>query len=177
MTSDKNNLKQLCFWCQKEFDISYEQSSDFVVTGGSCANCASRIFNSKDRSVVRDSANEIDVPLLVLQPDPRLVYTANKKACELFNKELSDVEGFRGGQVFNCIQSFTELGCGKDANCENCKIKAAIVETFAGNSFAYVESPLVVKKGDKLLDYVLRISTEKAGDMAMVRIDKYQMVI
>lgn len=177
MTSNKPNLTPICVWCQNEFNVNYEQSSDFIITGCSCKSCTNRIFNSNDLPAIRDSIDKIDAPILVLQPEPRQVYTANKKACELFGKELSEVEGYRGGQVFDCIQSFTELGCGKDANCENCKIKGAIVETFTGNSFAHMESPLEVKKGEKFFNYVLQISTEKAGDLALIRIDKYQPVM
>lgn len=176
MTSNKPDLKPLCLWCQSELDVNYEQSADYLITGGSCAACAGKIFNSSAPAAIKELVDRIDVPILVLQPEPRLVYTANKFACELFGKDLSQVEGFRGGQVFDCIQSFTELGCGKDANCENCKIKGAIVETFSGQSFAHIESPLDIKKADKIINYILQISTEKAGDFALVRIDKYMPV-
>jgi dienelactone hydrolase len=42
-----------------------------------------------------------------MQPDPRQVRTANKKACDLFEKELTQIEGYRGGQVFDCVHAFT----------------------------------------------------------------------
>src|SRR5512137_2252868 len=71
----------------------------------------------------------IDAPILLMQGNPRQVVTANRKALELFGKELHEVERHRGGQVFDCVHSFTEAGCGKDAHCENCQIKNAIVDT------------------------------------------------
>lgn len=164
-----------CRWCQAELTIPYEQTADYIITGGSCISCSSQFSISDSTATIRELIESIDVPILVLQPDPRQVYTANKKACELFGKTISQIEGFRGGQVFDCIHSFTELGCGKDVNCEDCKIKGAIVDTFTtGNSFTNVERSLDVKKAEKSATYALQISTERIGDLALVRIDKYR---
>ncbi|MGB9080706.1 MAG: hypothetical protein WCD00_05365, partial [Desulfuromonadaceae bacterium] len=72
----------------------------------------------------------IKAPVLLMQGNPRQVVTANRKALELFDKELREVEGHRGGQVFDCVHAFTEEGCGKDVNCEGCRIRDAIIDTF-----------------------------------------------
>lgn len=117
----------------------------------------------------------IDAPVLLMQGDPRQVLTANKKAYELFGKGLGQIEGHRGGQVFDCIHSFTEAGCGKDANCEHCKIKGAIVDTFTtGNPFDGVSTQLEIKKAEGTVAYAMQVSTQKVGDLALVRIDRYE---
>lgn len=54
----------------------------------------------------------IDAPILLMQGNPRQVVSANKRALELFGKALREVENHRGGQVFDCVHSFTEAGCG-----------------------------------------------------------------
>jgi len=178
MTLDETHIggmRQICIWCDTEFSTTPEHSSGFVVTGGICSSCTRKFSLSNDISTCREFIDTIDAPILVMQPEPRQVYTANKKALELFGKELSQMEGHRGGQVFDCLQSFTEAGCGKDINCEECKIKAAIVDTFnSGDSFQGVASPLEVKKNEKTTTYLLQISTEKTGDLALVRIDHYK---
>lgn len=174
----KTNLEDIkkCRWCQTEFSVHFEKSADFIITGGTCTSCAKRVFKSNDMNIIRKYIDTIDNPILLLQPEPRQVYTANKKACELFGKELPQIEGYRGGQVFDCIQSFTEAGCGKDKNCEDCSIKGAIIETFTtGNSFENIKRPLDVYKDDKTLAYFLQIATEKIGDFALVRIDNYSV--
>jgi hypothetical protein len=117
----------------------------------------------------------IDAPVLLMQETPRQVSAANKRALDLFDKDLVNIEGHRGGQVFDCIHSFTEAGCGKDTNCESCKIKTAIVETFTtGNAFDAVSTHLKIKKGDDTIIYAIQVSTEKVDNLALVRIDKYE---
>ncbi|HAF45060.1 MAG TPA: hypothetical protein DCK83_09035 [Gallionellaceae bacterium] len=109
-----------------------------------------------------------------MQGNPRQVITANKKALGLFGKELHQVEDKRGGQVFDCIHSFTEAGCGKDVNCENCKIKDAIVDTFnTGDSHIGVATTLQIRKADGIQPHVLQISTEKVGELALVRVERF----
>lgn len=116
----------------------------------------------------------IDAPVLLMQGNPRQVVTANQKALALFGKELPEVENHRGGQVFNCVHSYTEAGCGKDANCEDCKIKNAIVDTFAtDNAHHGVSTELSIRRADGTKTYALQVSTEKVGDFALVRIDRY----
>ena len=97
----------------------------------------------------------IDAPLLLMQGNPRQVITANRKALELFEKELDEVEGRRGGQVFDCIYAFTEYGCGKDSNCEGCKIRDGIIDTFTTGKPHYgVSTSLQIKKTDGTMTYV-----------------------
>jgi len=116
----------------------------------------------------------IDAPVLLMQGDPRQVISANRKAFALFEKMPQEVKGHRGGQVFDCIHSFTEAGCGKDANCENCKIKNAIVDTFASaNSHNGVSTELSIKKANGTKTYAMQVSTEKLGDFVLVRIERY----
>ena len=113
-------------------------------------------------------------PTLLMQPDPRLVVTANKSARELFNKELSEIEGKRGGQVFNCIHSFSEKGCGLDENCEDCWIKGAVLDSFAtGTPHDNVRTVLDIKKEDQAIPYAMVVSTDKVGDFVLITILKY----
>ncbi|MBI4793301.1 MAG: hypothetical protein HY789_11405 [Deltaproteobacteria bacterium] len=116
----------------------------------------------------------IDAPVLLMQGNPRQVVAANRKALALFEKEPHEVESHRGGQVFDCVHSFTEAGCGKDVHCENCRIKNAIIDTFTtGNAHNGVAAELPVKKANGIKSCVLQVSTEKVGDLALVRVERY----
>ena len=122
----------------------------------------------------KTSLNKLDRPALLMQSNPRQVVTANEKACELFGKALSQIEGHRGGQVFDCIHAFTEAGCGLDENCENCKIKNAVVDTFTtGNSHNSVHTILDIKKQEQNIPYEIQVSTRKVDDFAIITIEKY----
>jgi len=116
----------------------------------------------------------VDAPVLLMQGNPRQVITANRRALELFGKELCEIEGHRGGQVFDCVHAFTEDGCGKDSNCEGCKIRDAIIDTFTtARPHKGVSASLQIKKACGTMNYELQVSTEKVGDLALVRIERF----
>jgi len=122
----------------------------------------------------KEFVDSFAAPVLLVQAEPRQVVTANRKACELFGKDLSLIEGFRGGQVFNCIHAFSEAGCGLDPNCEGCKIKSAVVDTFTtGRSQPVVRTVLDIKEQHGITPYEIEISTDKVGDFIMITIRNY----
>ncbi len=126
------------------------------------------------RKQTRDLLEAIDQPVLLMQAEPRQVISANHHALKLFGKTLAQVENRRGGEVFDCIHSFTEAGCGKDINCEGCRIKQAIVDTFeSGSSQPVAEAVLTVRKNAVQESRLLRISTEPLGKLAVVKVERY----
>lgn len=128
----------------------------------------------KLKEEARKLVSSLETPVILMQAEPRQVVTANRKACELFGKDLSRIEGFRGGQVFDCVHSFTEAGCGKDPNCEGCKIKDAVVDTFASKkTHNGVQTVLEIKKQNEITPYDLQVSTELLGDFVLITIGKY----
>lgn len=169
-------MQQICMWCNSELDPAQTQQKTMqLITNGLCPTCASDILKQNNNSIPMKFLDSIDAPILLMQGNPRQVVSANKKACALFGKDLSRIEQHRGGVVFDCIHSFTEAGCGKDINCENCKIKKAVVETFTtGASFSGVSTVLKIKKHDEINAYNMRVTTEKVGDYALLRIDQYE---
>ncbi len=169
-------MKRNCLFCRTEAVSGFDQTSADV-TGGVCESCSAKFRTSSDPRTLKRLVDALDAPLLVMQKEPRQVYTANRKALELFDKELEKVEKRRGGQVFDCLHAFTEAGCGRDAHCEPCRIKNAIVETLStGRPCSGVSAVLDIKKGEGISFYTLQISTEKVGEMALVRIDRYESV-
>lgn len=120
------------------------------------------------------SLEAIAGPVLLMQGNPRQVISANLQALVLFGKKLPEVEGHRGGEVFDCLHAFTEAGCGKDPACEDCPIKNAIVDTFvSGQPHQGVAATLQVKKIAGNEHRLVQVSTEKVGELALVRIERY----
>ena len=160
---------QTCKLCKNEI-AEVSPSTKGNITEGICGSCALQMSDPRKREVLE----AIGAPVLLMQGDPRQVVTANTRALELFAKDLSAVAGHRGGQVFDCVHSFTEAGCGKDSNCENCPIKDAIVDTFATAApHRAVATTLQIRKQDGTSPYELQVSTEKIGELALVRIERY----
>jgi hypothetical protein len=165
-------MNKICKQCKAGLESN--PKTDYIVTDGICSQCIENIFNDQE-NLLTAFINNIDAPILLMQPDPRQVRTANKKACELFDKDLSQIEGHRGGQVFDCEHAFTEAGCGKDENCEDCKIKNSVVETFSnGKSFNGVSTVLDIKINNSFMPFTLQVSTEKIGNLALIKIDEYE---
>lgn len=163
-----------CRSCGKPHPIK-EGQPELIITKGLCASCRSRIADAGPARNEKKAIDSIDAPVLLMQPNPRQVYVANNKAEIIFGKDLPGMEGHRGGEVFDCIHSFTEAGCGKDVNCADCKIKNAVVETFTGaRNLSGVSTTLEVKKRGEIISYVLEVSTEKVGELALLRIDRYE---
>jgi transcriptional regulator of aromatic amino acid metabolism len=170
-------MERICTLCKADVVDQPEQSSVRNITGGVCSSC-NRLFNTScSAATLKALADAIDAPVLVMQSEPRQVYTANGKALELFKKEPDRIEKHRGGQVFDCVYAFTEAGCGKDVHCQPCKIKNAIVETLTtGRTYTGVSALMDIRKSIGTSTYTLQVSTEKIGDMALVRIDRYEPV-
>ena len=163
-------MMQICNLCGKDLAAASPQSTHGAITGSICESCADQVSVAASD---RDWLEAIDAPVLLMQGNPRQVVTANRRALELFAKDLHQIEGHRGGDVFDCVHSFTEAGCGRDANCEGCKIKDAIIDTFTTAKSNRASASLQVKKADGLRTYALQVSTEKVSDLALVRIDRY----
>jgi hypothetical protein len=140
------------------------------ISAGICDSCFAAL-SSGEQAKCREILQAIDAPILLMQPDPRQVFTANGRALALFGKTLNETEGHRGGEVFACVHSFSADGCGKDIHCEDCKTKAAIVSAFAGEPSSAM-STLAIRR-DRDAPYTLAVTTEQAGNRALVRIDQF----
>ncbi len=157
-----------CKVCQEKIRNSDPQ----YVSLGLCPSCAHNVESSVDS--VASFINSFDSPILYMQGDPRQVVTGNQAACDQFRKELSLIEGKRGGQVFDCIHSFTEAGCGKDQHCDDCKVKNAIVDTFnTGKSHKAICTTLDIRIGGLQIPHDIEVTTEKIGKHALVKIDRF----
>lgn len=142
------------------------------VSGGLCAACARQVSEPAERGAFLES---LTAPVLLMQGNPRQVVTANRRALALFGKELRQVEDHRGGQVFDCVHSFTAAGCGKDVNCERCKIKDAIVDTFVTDAaHDGVATELSIRKTGGTRPFRIQVTTEKLGEFALVRVERFE---
>jgi len=165
-------MKRACKVCSA---VEQDQPTLYPVTGGLCSACAKAISSSGRRIELTAFLESLSLPILLMQTDPRQVYAANKRALALFGKEAGQVEAHRGGQVFDCIHSFSEAGCGKDVHCEGCRIKDAIVNTFkTGASSGGVSTVLEIRKNSGIAAYQITVSTEKLDNFALLRIDRFE---
>lgn len=164
-------MTQVCKLCGKKV-VRDCRSAKGDIAVEICEPCYLQLSSGTNNTAWLEA---IDAPVLLMQGQPRQVVTANQRALALFAKELSEVAGHRGGQVFDCLHSFTEAGCGLDSNCEDCKIKGAIVDTFATDTAHHaVATTLQIQKAGGIKTCLLQVSTKKIGALALVRIERYE---
>jgi len=86
---------------------------------------------------------------------------------------MPSIDGFRGGDVFECAYSKLPKGCGKTIHCVACTLRNTITDTFnTGNN--HIRTPAYLTQGtfDDNQAIKILISTEKFADVVLLRIDK-----
>jgi hypothetical protein len=117
--------------------------------------------------------DRLGVPILLAESEPR-VLTANKPARDLLGKGLGDIEGHKGGEVIECVYASTPDGCGQDVHCKACTIRNTVLETFeTGKNFLRVKAFPDIQFDQDTRTMSLEISTEKVGDVVLLRIDDF----
>jgi hypothetical protein len=113
----------------------------------------------------------LGAPIVVVDPSGT-VKTANKQARALLQRELSSIEGYRGGDVFECAYAGLPEGCGNTIHCSGCTIRRAVMETFDTEE-SKLKVPAILNRGNVGAPEQLQslISTERVGDVVLLRID------
>ena len=100
--------------------------------------------------------------------------TANKLARELLGKGLDKIEGFKGGEIIECVHAGTQHGCGRDIHCKSCTLRNTVLETFdKGKSFLNVKTFPDIQVGQEVKTMSLKISTEKVANVVLLSIDEF----
>jgi hypothetical protein len=164
----KSNL-HACAMCHG--DLPPETIAPRAITGSICDRCLDR-FAAQAGVPLLDLLDRLDVPILVADGDG-VAQLANKPLLTLLGKNLSQVTGRRGGDVFECAYARLPGGCGKTVHCSGCAIRLAVTETFTtGQSLRNVPAYLNRDMVTQFLQLGLVISTEKVWGMVLLRIDR-----
>ena len=141
-----------------------------AITGKICRDCLD-LYGARAGVPLLDFLDLLGVPVLVADSDV-VVLLANKPLLTLVGKNIAQVKGQRGGDVFECAYARLPGGCGKTVHCSGCAIRRAVTETFTTgkslrNVLAYLNRDMVTQ----FLQLGLVISTEKAWGVVLLRID------
>jgi len=116
--------------------------------------------------------NTLDVPVVAVDPDV-VVKIANDRANALFGKQEGGVLERRGGDVFECAYARLPGGCGKTLHCSACTIRFCVQETSrSGQPRIRVPAYLCQGGPGDEHEISMHISTEKIGDLVLLRIDR-----
>jgi hypothetical protein len=164
-------MKKICSWCKIYMgNVPSEFNSETDITHGICLKCFDEIFGPHKYNLL-DFLDSLEAPVIVIDSTVR-VMNANKQARVLLNKESKDIEGFRGGDVFECAFAKLPGGCGNTVHCDACTIRNTVMDTFQSGK-SHLKTPAYLLQGipDNYQEILFEISTEKVKDIVLLRID------
>jgi hypothetical protein len=162
-------MPTVCAWCNKPLPGGTNEPGP--ISHGICESCAVNLeYQPQPMEAFLES---LTGPVMAVDSDVRVVGT-NERVLALVAKRRSGVLQRLGGEVISCVYSELPGGCGHTEHCLGCSIRGAVNETRqtgqpkrAAPAFAYVRTP---EGGVSKIE--LRISTECAGNLVLLRVDE-----
>jgi PAS domain-containing protein len=151
-------------------DVAGAPGTELDITHGICPDCVSNL-KFQTGTDLKSLLDTLAIPVLVVNR-AGVVEAANQEAEALLQKNGSEIEGRRQGDVFECAYARLPEGCGQTTCCSGCAIRQSVQATYAtGRSLHRV--PAYLKNGvpAPVGRIHMHISTEKVGEVVLLRID------
>jgi len=167
-----DNIKVICSACGKFLeDKPADPVMDHLVSHGLCDDCALH-FKAQAGMPISDYIENIDAPVVTIAPNVT-ISSLNKQAMELLGKSFNEVNGEKGGDVFECEYARLPGGCGETVHCSGCTIRNTVTETLRTGK-PMINIPAILNRysesGTEQVE--LFISTEKIGGVVFLKIDQ-----
>jgi len=164
-------MKRICAWCGKELgETEVESDGEPIISHGVCKDCAFHL-TAQAGMKLRDFLEGLSAPVIAMDARGK-VLAANEKAQGALGVELAVVEGKLCGDMFECVHATMPEGCGGTVHCLGCAIRRCVEETHAtGESRDKVPAHISRSTPDDTAQIRYVVSTEKAGDIVLMRID------
>jgi len=144
---------------------------DDAVSHGLCKPCAHH-FKAQVGMPLSEYLDGIHAPVLVVTSEGT-IGIVNSEACELLGKSVAQVQGFKGGDVFECENARLPGGCGQTVHCSGCTIRNTVMDTLeTGEPHLKVPAYLNQHSDREPRRYVLLISTEKRGGVVFLKVEE-----
>ena len=166
-------MKSVCAWCNKDMGTVYsEHHSESIISHGICEECANIFYAELNRNRVVNFLDRLSEPVLVVDGDV-VGLTANRKAREVLGKDLTQIQGLKGGNIIECKHAHEPGGCGRTIHCSGCAIRNTVEDTYkTGKSHLRVPAYAEIPVTGKVQKISFLISTEKVKGVVLLRIDK-----
>ncbi len=162
-------MKRICAWCDK--DMGEKEGEERSITHGMCEDCAAELRATLPGNFSR-FLDGLGMPVLMVNCEGT-VTGANEHAREVLGKQLPQIQGLRSGDVMHCEHASLPEGCGNTVHCAACGVRNSVMETFEnGNSLKGVQTYIDRATPDGARRMWLCISTEKIGEIVLLRIDE-----
>ncbi len=161
----------LCSFCNAELrPPEFPDEKEELISHGLCRACLEKSMSKYGRGLDEFLEN-FSEPVLVVDQNGRAI-TANRAGRQVTGKELDQIEGYLGGEIFGCLHAQEDGGCGETIHCLSCVIRNTVVETYrTGTSHHRVPAcqDLDTVSGPRTTRFI--ISTEKIDHAVLLRID------
>lgn len=166
--------RQICGYCNAKLGPAQDLSStDQRISHGICRNCLEQILAGSGETL-DEFLDSLPQPIFIVSEDFRIV-TANAPARETVGKDMAQITGHLGGEVFGCSYENIPGGCGESIHCQSCAIRGLVRRTFeTGEPSVRVPAcqDLDTVAGPRRIRFL--ISTEHVGNAVLLRIDDAQ---
>jgi len=160
-------VKRMCAWCGREMPPKFGEESR--ISHGICELCADDIFSNTAIPLQR-YLDKLPEPVLVVDGDVSVSFM-NQSAERLTGKTTDAAPRRKGGEVFDCAHSHLPEGCGRTIHCSGCVIRRSVTATYTTGE-PRVQVPASLRRLDADGEVALTITTVKAGDTVLLRVDK-----
>ena len=122
-------MKVICSACGADLGTKPSPAAGgYDVSHGLCDSCCHH-FLAEIGMPLGDYIEGIPAPV-VTWGDDGVIGTANQHARDLLGKTLPDLQGYKGGDVFECKYARRPEGCGQTIHCSGCTIRKTATDTF-----------------------------------------------
>ncbi|MBI5725500.1 MAG: hypothetical protein HZA50_16200 [Planctomycetes bacterium] len=167
-------MKRICAWCRQELEpVGHDDNSHDYITHGICRSCYNILLLQLGVDVHK-YLDSIAAPIVLIDAEGT-VRAANASAMKLLNKKPADIEGYTGGEIFECPYSKLPGGCGKTTHCAGCTIRNTLLDTYATGK-GFLKRPVILNQNtpEDPQKINMFISTEKVGNIVFMRIDEME---
>lgn len=162
-------MKAVCAWCKKEMGRrdSAPETAD-LITHGICDACAARLIDQLGEPL-KTYLDDLAVPVLVVDGAGN-VHAGNRLARQCLEQEFPRQPVTPCGTAFSCQHDNPPGSCGHTPHCPTCAIRNAVLHTHQTGA-PLIRQPAQVRIIPSGARMDLLISTQKAGELVLLRID------
>jgi len=168
-------MRRICASCKRELPSSDPGANeDTPVSHGLCDACMETMLLAELGQPLTEFLGTFDTPIALVGPGTT-IRAANERACALLGTDPRTLSGQKWGDIIACRHASNPNGCGRGIHCKSCTIRRTVEMTkMTGRPMvrvrAYPDTQVGVPPGE-LRPYI-EISTEKVGDLVLLRIDE-----
>ncbi len=167
-------MARTCTWCNAEIQLPDSgRHAGRSMTEALCTECSEQ-FVFQMGVPLQSFLDSLPAPVFVVDDDV-IVKAANSLGYELLEKTPDQIRDRIGGVVFECAWARLPEGCGRTIHCSACAIRRSVFYTYeTGKSLIEVPATLRYYQKKEDQELAMFISTEKMGDVVLLRIDRIE---